>query len=209
VRKIRHGKFWEELRGVTAGPSGAQQAEIDNALTRLADEVSSVLPKPWSETTRAALRSGAQEIPAALGTAIGESLPAENRVAGWWRIVGAWQGLLLGSVIVGLAWMAAITVFGVIKTGSNVPRLFSDLALLPWIAALIVAMLLLGALTASACMNTARTAAARESLQVADAMRERMAVLAREMAIMPAERELSELGRFREELAVAAAGRRG
>ena len=34
------GKLWAELRGVTAGPSGAQQAEIDNSLTELADEVS-------------------------------------------------------------------------------------------------------------------------------------------------------------------------
>jgi GTP-binding protein EngB required for normal cell division len=206
VRKIRHGKFWEELRGVTAGPSGAQQAEIDNALTRLADEVSLVLPEPWSQTTRAALRSRAEEIPAALGTAMRESLPAENKVAGWWRLVGAWQGLLLGSVIVGLAWMAAIAVFGAIRTGSNVPRLFTELSLLPWIAALIAAMLLLGALTASACMNAARTAAARESEQASRAMRERMAVLAQEMVVMPAERELSEFTRFREELGVAAGG---
>ena len=203
VRKIRHGKFWEELRGVTAGPSGAQQAEIDNALTRLADEVGSALPAPWSQTTRTALRSRAREIPAALGTAMGESLPAENRVAGWWRLVGAWQGLLLGSVIVGLAWMVAITVFGAIMTGSNVPRLISELSLLPWIAALVAAMLLLGALTASACMNAARTGAARESEQASTAMRARMAELAAEMVIAPAERELSELGRFRDELSVA------
>ena len=38
IRKIRLGKLWDELRGVTAGPSGAQQAEIDNALTEVADE---------------------------------------------------------------------------------------------------------------------------------------------------------------------------
>jgi hypothetical protein len=203
VRKVRLGRFWAELRGVTAGPSGAQQAEIDNALTRLADEVAPVLPEPWSRTARAAVRSRAQEIPGALGTAIGESLPAENRIAGWWRLVGTWQGLLLGSAIVGLAWMVAITVFGTVAAGSNVPRLFSDLALLPWIAALIAAMLVLGALTASACLNAVRTAAAQESREVTDAMRARMAGLAREMVVGPAERELAELGRFREELAVA------
>jgi GTP-binding protein EngB required for normal cell division len=203
IRKVRLGKFWDELRGVTAGPSGAQQAEIDNALTVVADQVSPALPEPWSQTTRTAVRSRAQEIPAALGAAIGESLPAENKIVGWWRIVGTWQGLLLGSAIVGLSWMAAITVFGAIRTGSNVPRLFSELSLLPWIAALIVAILALGALTASACLNAVRTAAARESREVVDAMRARMAGLAHEMVIMPGERELSELGRFREELGVA------
>src|SRR5580700_9913128 len=39
ARKIRLGKLWQELRGLTTGPSGAQQAEIDNSLTALADEV--------------------------------------------------------------------------------------------------------------------------------------------------------------------------
>ncbi len=69
-------------------------------------------------------------------------------------------------------------------------------------------MLLLGALTASACLNIVRAAAAEESRQIASVMRERMAVVAREMVIVPAEQELSELERFRGELRVAA-GRRG
>jgi GTP-binding protein EngB required for normal cell division len=204
VRKIRLGELWEDLRAVTAGPSGAQQSEIDNALTRLADEVGPPLPEPWSQTARAAVRSRAAEIPGALGTVMGESLPPENKVPAWWRFVAAWQGLLLGSVIVGLTWMAAIVVFGVFHVGSNVPRLFTDLSLLAWIAALIGAMLALGALTASACLNLVRAAAADESRQVASLMRKRMAVVAREMVIVPAEQELSELGRFREELRVAA-----
>jgi hypothetical protein len=55
-------------------------------------------------------------------------------------------------------------------------------------------------------MNAARTAAARESEHASRAMRERMAVLAQEMVVMPAERELSEFTRFREELGVAAGG---
>ena len=106
-------------------------------------------------------------------------------------------------MLVGLAWMGAILIFGVFHVGSNVPRLFSNLSLLAWIAALIVAMLLLGALTASACLNIVRATAADER-QIASVMRERMAVVAREMVIVPAEQELSELERFREELRVAA-----
>ena len=204
VRRIRLGELWEDLRAVAAGPSGAQQAEIDNALTRLADEISPPLPEPWSQTARAAVRSRAEEIPGALGNVMGESLPPENKIAVWWRSVAAWQGLLLGAVIVGLAWMAAIVAFGVFHIGSNVPRLFSDLSLLVWIAALIVAMLLLGALTASACLNMVRAAAADESRQVAALMRGRMAAVASEMVVVPAEQELSELGRFRAELRVAA-----
>ena len=203
VRKIRLGRLWAELRGVTAGPSGAQQAEIDNALTQLADEVSPNLPKPWSATIRTAIRSRATDIPGALGQRIGESLPAENKIAGWWRVIGVWQGLLLGCVIVGLAWIVTILIFGVFATGSNVPRLFSAVSLLPLIVILIVAMLVLGWLTATACVNAVRTAAIRENEQVAEDMQDRMAGVAQEMVAAPALQELSELDRFRAELRVA------
>ena len=57
ARKIRLGKIWDELRDVAAGPTGAQQAEIDNSLTQLADRVTPGLPNPWSRTVRAAVRS--------------------------------------------------------------------------------------------------------------------------------------------------------
>jgi GTP-binding protein EngB required for normal cell division len=204
ARKTRLGRLWDELRAVTAGPAGAQQAEIDKAITAVADEVSPGLPEPWSQTVRGALRSRSTDIPGALGTVMGHSLPAENAVAGRWRAIGAWQGLLLGGVIVGLAWFAAIVVFGGFGVGGNVPHLFSSLALLPWLAAMIAALLLIGALTASACMNTVRATAELESKQAADLMRQRMEAVAREMVIVPGEQELSELTRFREMYRIAA-----
>ncbi|MGD0374102.1 MAG: GTPase [Streptosporangiaceae bacterium] len=205
VRKTRLGKLWAELRTTTAGPSGAQQAEIDNALTQLADEVGPPLPKPWSRTVRAAVRSRADEIPAALGTAIGESLPAEGKIEPWWWLIGAAQGLLLGAVIVGLAWIGVIVAFGVFHAAANVPRLFADVALIPWICVMLAAFLFLGWLTASGCMNLVRTAARREHDQVESEMRAQMAVVAREMVVAPAEQELSEYHRFREDLRTAAA----
>ncbi|HXJ26299.1 MAG TPA: GTPase [Streptosporangiaceae bacterium] len=204
ARKIRRGRLWEELRSVTAGPSGAQQAEIDNALTVVADAASQPLPAPWSRTTREAARSRAREIPAALGTVMGQALPAEDHIAGWWRLVGALQGLLLGCVIVGLAWIAVIIAFGAVQVaGSAPPRLFSDLALLPWIALIIAAILLLGWLAAAGAMNRVQLAAAAEREQVEEEMRDRMAVTAQEMVIRPIEDELAELDRFRTELRAA------
>ncbi len=204
VRRMRLGKLWEELRSVTAGPSGAQQAEIDNALTRLADEVGPPLPKPWSRTVRVAVRSRAEEIPAALGAALGESLPADGKAARWWWLIGAVQGLLLGAVIVGLAWIGVIVAFGVFHAAANVPRLFSDVALIPWICVMLAAFLFLGWLISSGCMNLVRTAARREHELLESDIRARMAVVAREKVVVPAEQELSEYRRFRAELRVAA-----
>jgi GTP-binding protein EngB required for normal cell division len=204
VRKVRVGRLWAEVKSMTSGPSDAQQAEIDHALTTLADDVGAPLPKPWSQTTRSAGRSRAAEIPAALGTAMTESLPDENKTASWWRLIGGLQGLLLGGVVVGLAWILALLIFGAFHAADNVPRLFSDTSLLPWAIIMTAAFLLLGWLTAAGSRNVVRAAAEQESERVQETMRARIGDVAREMVIVPVEQELAEYGRFRDELRVAA-----
>ena len=204
VRRIRLGRLWAELKSMAAGPSGAQQADIDSALTRFADDVGGPLPKPWSQTTRAAVRSRAEEIPGAIGTAMGESIPEENKITPWWRLVGALQGLLLGCVIVSLVWIVALIIFGVFRAAGTVPRLFGDASLLPWIIVMVAAFLLLGWLTAAGCMNLVRAAAGRERGALLEAMRAKIGTVAREMVLAPAEQELAEFQRFRSELRVAA-----
>jgi energy-coupling factor transporter ATP-binding protein EcfA2 len=204
VRRIRLGRLWAELKSMTAGPSGAQQADIDSALTKLADEVGAVLPPPWSQTTRSAVRSRAEALPSAIGTAMSESLPEENKITPWWRFVGALQGLLLGCVVVGLAWFLAVLIFGVFRAAGNVPRLFGDAGLLPWIVIMIAAFLLLGWLTAVGCLNLVRAEAGHERERALEAMRAKIEVVAREMVLTPVEQELAEYERFRGELRTAA-----
>lgn len=204
VRKARLGELWAELRSMSAGPSGAQQSEIDNALTKLADVACPPLPMPWARTTRSALRSRAEQIPVALGTALSESLPAENAVAPWWRFVGALQGLLLGCVIVSIAWIAALLAFAFFHAATGVPRLFSEPALLPWAVILMAAFLLLGWLTAAGCLNLVRSGAARERGRLQDTIRARFGEVARDLALTPAEDELAEYRRFVDEFRVVA-----
>jgi GTP-binding protein EngB required for normal cell division len=204
TRKIRLGRLWAEVKSMASGPSDAQQPEIDHALTRLADEVGPPLPPPWSQTTRAAVRSRADQIPAALGTAMTESLPDENKIAPWWRLVGGLQGLLLGGVVVSLAWIVALLIFGVFRAAGNAPRLFSDASLLPWIFVLLGAFLLLGWLTAAGSKNVVRAASEQESERVQETMRARISDVAREMVITPLEQELAEYERFRREFRIVA-----
>ncbi len=200
VRKLRLGNLWEELRGVSAGPAGAQQAEIDNALTDLGEHVAPQLPKPWSATVRAAARARRSEIPAALGAAIGESLPAENSVEPWWRAVAVWQGLLLGCAITGLAWIGAILAIGVFHAADHAIAILSDAALLPWVALLIVAILVLGWLTASGAMSLVSSAALAERTTVEAQMRTAMMEVAEEYVLAPVRQELAEYSRFCHEL---------
>jgi len=203
VRKIRLGTLWDELRDVSAGATGAQQAEISNAITALADEAGRGLPGPWPASVRRAARSRSADIPAALGTAIAESLPKENSAAPWWRAVAAWQGLLLGAAAVGLAWLVAIIILGGFGAAPHAALLLRDVGLLPWVVLMVAAILLLGWLTANGCMALVIREADQEREQAEQRMRAGIAGVARQFVVAPVERELSEFARFHDELAVA------
>jgi GTP-binding protein EngB required for normal cell division len=205
IRKIRLGKIWADLRGVTAGPAGMQQAEIDNALTQVADERVPALPKPWSRTVRTAVRSRAEDIPAAVGAEIGAALPADAAVDRWWRTIGVVQGLLLGCVLVGVAWCVALLILGVAGVGTpGMPKLFTSSWYLLWAAGLVVFGLVGGWLTARICTRAVSAAANRETDLLRRDIDERLAGVARELVLAPAELELAELDRFRGELRIAA-----
>jgi hypothetical protein len=205
VRKIRLGTLWEELRGAASGSIGAQQPEIDNAITVLADDAGHGLPAAWQASVRGAARSRAHDIPAALGAAIAGSLPAENKVTPWWRAVAAWQGLLFGCAAVCAAWLLAIVVFGVFHASSQVPSLLRDVSLLPWVALLGAAILVLGWLTANGCMTVVAREADQEREQTEQKMRAGIAGAAQQMVLAPVGQELSEFARFQNELAIARA----
>jgi hypothetical protein len=205
VRKVRLGALWDELRAVSAGATGAQRSEISNAITALADEAGRGLPGPWQASVRQAARSGTEEIPAALGAAIAQSLPKENSVAPWWRVVAAWQGLLLGAAAVCVVWLMTVIILGAFGAGPHATLLLRDVSLLPWIALMVAALLLLGWLTANGCMALAIRAADLDREQAQQRMRNAIAAVAWRFVLAPVERELAEFARFHDELTVARA----
>jgi hypothetical protein len=205
VRKIRLGALWSELREVSAGATGAQQADISNAITVLADQAGHGLPGPWQAGVRQAARSRTAEIPGALGTAIAASLPQENIVTPWWRAAAAWQGLLLGAAAVGLAWIVAIVILGGLGAAPHAALMLRDVGLLPWVALMVAAILLLGWLTANGCMALVIREADQERDQAQQRMRAGIAEVARQYVVGPVEGELLEFARFHDELTVARA----
>jgi GTP-binding protein EngB required for normal cell division len=213
ARKVRLGMLWDQLKGITAGPSGVQQAEIDNTLTWVADSRVPPLPRPWSRTVRAALRSRAADIPDAVSAQIGAALPDGPGVEAWWRAIGVLQGLLMGCVFVGFVWLVGLLVVGVGGVGrhagaaAGIMRLVSETWLLPISAAMIVAGLLGGWLTARTCTRAVSEAAERETADLLDDIHQRLTAVARNLVVVPADFELAELGVFRQELRVAAGGR--
>jgi len=194
---VRLGRVSGDARTAVAAGAEAQQSEIDSAITVFADAVGDGLPYPWPRTVRAAARSRAGEVSGALSTAIGESMPAGTRIPGWWRLVCAWQWLLVAMVITGIGWMGVILAAGVLHAaGPHPPELIGGVGLLPWLAAMVIALLLLGWLTASGSQNAVMLSSDREREHMAAIMRSRIDAVARDLVVTPAGAELSGYAQF-------------
>jgi GTP-binding protein EngB required for normal cell division len=182
----------------------AQRSDIDNAITEFADEVGGTLPEPWSRTVKAAARSKAADAQGALGTAVAHGLPPRHRVTGWWRLIALAQWLVLLLVVAGVAWIGVILAFGEFHAAHK-PRssLVGDVSLIPWLAVMVVALLLLGWLTTSWCQNIVVLAADREREQALRSIRANIASVTRQLVLTPAGAELADYERFRTELTAA------
>ena len=120
-------------------------------------------------------------------------------------MIGVVQGLLLGCLLVGTAWFIALLILGVGGAGSSsLPELFTAKLYLLAAAGLIVVGLAGGWLTAFICTRAVSARARREMDLVRQDIDKRMAALARELVVAPAEQELEELEQFRADLRVAA-----
>ena len=204
VRSVRMSRASADARIAVAAGADAQQSEIDSAITVFAEAIGESLPNPWSRTVRSAARSRAADISGALTAAISDSVPAAARIPAWWRLVCAWQWLLVALVAAGIGWIGVLLVVGVFHAGGqHPPELIGSVALIPWVAAMVVAFLLLGWLTATGSQNAVTLAFDREREQIAAAMRAHIDAVARDLVVIPAGAELTEYARFCTELTAA------
>jgi GTP-binding protein EngB required for normal cell division len=199
LRKMRLTALREELRGAFTGPIGAQQGDVDNALQGVTDGVAADLPEAWQRSVRVAAREHAEQLPDALGQALKDSLPAFNQVPRWWWLIKTWQYFLVFLSALGLGWTLLLVVYGVFDLGSEPTPLISDAGLLPYVALVVLCPLGIGFLTASMCRNVAALSAAKHGERVEQHMRDRIAVVARQMVLDPVAEELSAVALFRAE----------
>jgi len=196
-----HGGSRHPASAAQAGfvqPADAQQSEVDNAITRFADAIGGQAPAVWARSLREAARSEAPQIPSALATAIRGGIPKRASVPGWWRLIAAWQWLLVTLAVVGVVWSAVIAIGHEANGGST---LVSDISLIPWLLVMAAAVLLLGWLTASGCHNMALAAAEREQSRSARDMRDRVARVAHALVLGPTGLEIAEYELYRVALA--------
>lgn len=187
------------------GGAEADRPVIDAAVTAFAAAVGGPLPLPWPATVRAAARSRSGEIAAALGAAVGACLPPRRRVPSWWKLARVVQWALAGLAVVGLVWLCLVAAFGVFDAARHPPSaLLDNTSLLPWLGAVVVALLLLGWVTARGCRSLVAVAADRERQRTDAAMRTGVDAVAQDFVALPVAGELAAYDSF---LAAVAAAR--
>jgi hypothetical protein len=109
-------------------------------------------------------------------------------------------------VVAGVAWIGVIIAVGEFHAMHKpASSLISEVSLIPWLVVMVVALLLLGSLTASWCQNMVVLAADREREQATRAIRSRVAGVTRDVVLAPAGAELADYEHFRTQLAAARA----
>lgn len=198
LNSLRLGDLRNEIRSLTGGSVSAQPAEVDTAVQAFADGLASGMHEAWEKGIRDAARSRSAQLPQVLSEELSEVAPRLDRVPGWWRVLLAWQYLLVLLFGAGLAWIGAALVYGVFGAGGAPTALevFADTASLPWVGLMTLSVLGLGLLTATASRNLVVLGAGNERDALEREMRRRVAGTAESMVIEPVERELSRYNEF-------------
>ncbi|SDR33336.1 GTPase [Thermostaphylospora chromogena] len=192
LKSLRLGDLRQDIRELTAGTIGAQPAEVDNAIDALADGLSVGMHDAWRAGLRQAARSRAAELPGVLSEEMAQAAPRLDRVPGSWRLLKAWQYLLVVLFVFGVAWMGTALLDGVLGLMRMPAALsaFGDAKMLPWAGVTAVAALGLGLVSAVVGRNLVVTGASSERERLERDMRRRIGQVAENMVIAPVEQEL-------------------
>jgi hypothetical protein len=183
-------------------PTAVQRAGVSTAARRLAAAASSDLPEPWPRLIREAATREEERATQVLASTMGE---VDLRVTQprWWRAVNALQVALMAVTLVGLLWLLALAALGWLQLGDVVPT--PDVQGLPLPTLLAVGGALAGLLVAFLARGLTRVGARRRARRADRALRGRVAEVAEEIVVAPAEAEVAA----RERLCAAVAQARG
>lgn len=196
LRNLRLGGVKDEIRDLVGSAVSAQPAEVDNAVQALADGLTAGMSDAWQSGVREAARSRSTQLPKVLSHELSEIAPPLDRVPVWWWLLKIWQYLLVALFVVGFGWMGSILAYGLFNAGEPPAPILGDVAVLPWVALMMAAVLGLGILSAVASRNFVVVSATSERDRLDREMRRRLSTIAQDTVIEPVERELQRYNEF-------------
>jgi GTP-binding protein EngB required for normal cell division len=183
-------------------PTAVQRAGVSTAARGLAAAASSDLPEPWPRLIREAATRHEERATEVLASTMG-AVDLRVTQPRWWRAVNALQVALMAATLAGLLWLLALAALGWLQLGDVVPT--PDVQGLPLPTLLAVGGALAGLLVAFLARGVTRVGARRRARRADRALRARVAEVAEELVVAPAEAEAAA----RERLCAAVAAARG
>ncbi len=182
------------VRSSVPEPTPVQRAQVDTALRRACDAVSSDLPAPWQRAVRGAADGRSADVRDRLDQAVVGTDLGIDRVPLWWRSGAALQWLLTGAAVVGGLWLAALA-FGSYLRLPDPPT--PDLAGFAVPTLLFGGGVLLGLLLAAAGRLLVRGGAVARRKRAESRLRAAIEKVADELMLQPVAAELDRHARAR------------
>jgi len=187
--------------GLSSRPeaTGAQRAQVSNAVRELVRERARGLAPAWQASAAAVLESRQQELPGQLDQAIRTAKLSQADRPAWWAAVRGLQLLWLLAAVTGLVWLAVLAVFGYLQLPG--PSLHLGRAPVPTL--LLLGGLLLGLATSVLARPFVSAGAARRRARARRSLDAGVRQVAREGVLAPLEAELETATAFCRELSAA------
>ena len=181
--------------------TSVQRARVDTAVRSVVEDVTSALPRPWSEAVRRASVSRFGDVNDGLDAAITGSDLGVARTPIWWQLVRVLQWLLLLAALGGGLWLGALAVMGYLQLPEPETPSWRGL---PIPTLMLVGGVVVGVLLALVCRLLVRWSARSKARSAERRLRAAITDVADRLVIEPIETELGAYRTTRDGLSVAA-----
>lgn len=175
-----------------------QKAQVDSAVRRAANAVTSDLPGPWTDSVKGRVAESSETLLGDLDASVSSTDLQESSRPGWWSIANGVQTLLATVAILGFLWLAVLFAL----EWFQIPRPPTpEVENIPWPTLALLGGLLAGFLFSVLFQQLARLGARRRATKARKALRDGVAQIAERDVVWPIGEELSEMESFCDALA--------
>ena len=181
-------------------PTAVQRARVDTAVRSVAEDVTSALPRAWSEAVRRASVSRFPDVNDGLDAAVTGTDLGVARTPFWWQLVRILQWLLLLTALGGAVWLGALAVMSYLQLPEPATPAYRGL---PVPTLMLVGGVLAGVLLAVSCRLLVGWTARSKARSADRRLRAAIADVAERLVLAPIDAELAAYRATRDGLTVA------
>jgi GTP-binding protein EngB required for normal cell division len=180
-------------------PTGAQRAQLSNALRELVSDRTTGLAPAWRASATAVLETRQQELPGQLDQAVRAARLSQTERPAWWTAVRGLQLLWLLAAVAGFGWLLVLAGFSYLQLPG--PSIHIGRAPVPTV--LLIGGLVLGLVTSLVARPFVAVGAARRRARARRSLDAGVREVARESVLTPLAAELQAATAFCQELSAA------